>query len=454
MPTPRTLAVRGAALSALVATGALAVPAAASAAHVTSLQPWAASNEYLAKDDIDGRSRPRLEPRERVNHVRKGQWVRIECQTTGQEAFGSNLWVKVGGLYVPDQLLKTYTDGRLQGAPECRDDAPTPPPPAPPTPPANAPAYDQAREAAFGAVPSGAKRVALTTAAKTKRPGIVLLRFFIPNRLAGGRMLKGDGRGFTSDPSQAVNSRASLFWDTETGRYSLTVDPTHVSDALPRSIWGVERRGVGPVSVWWPKKYDLPKGIQGGSTHTALPIDVQSSSSQVKSTDFHARSTNQSFVRGNGRKLEGRVSMLNSVTNQVGVGAWSVDVSFSIEHQANRTWKVRMRGNGYPAVEAYLYPKAAGSPTLTLFQRRIHEDAYDRTLVPPVRFLPRISTGTLDPSGGLAALDVASDLTCESYGAGSSRCTRGDGSRTNPLPELIAPSSYTTTRGSDAGGQP
>lgn len=449
MPSPRTLGARSAALSLVIATGALALPAVASAAHVTTLQPWAASNAYLAKDDIDGRSSPRLEPRERVNHVRKGQWVRIECQTTGEAAYGSTVWDKVDGLYVPDQLLKTYTDGRLAGAPECRDT----PPPAP-TPPANAPAYDQAREAAFGAVPSGAQRATVGTAAKTTRPGIVLLRFFIPNRLAGGRVLEGDGRGFDANPAGSVASRASLFWDTETGRTSLTVDPTHVSDALPSTIWGVARHGIGPVSFWWPKKYDLPKGIRGGSTHAALPIDLQSSSSQVKSTDFHARETNQAFVRGSGRKLEGRVSMLNSVTNSIGVGAWSVDVSFSIEHRADRTWKVRMRGNGYPAVEAYLYSKAAGSPTLTLFQRRIHQSAYDRTLTPPTRLLPRLSTGTIDPSGGLAALDIASDLSCESVGAGSSRCTRHGGSRLNPLPELIAPSSYTTTRGSDAGGQP
>jgi hypothetical protein len=450
MPLPRTLGARSAALSALVATGVLAIPGVASAARVTSLQPWAAANEYLAKDDIDGRTRPRLEPRDRVNHVRKGQWVRIECQTTGEHAYGSNLWAKVGGLYVPDQLLKTYTDGRLAGAPQCDDTPPTPPPP----PPANAAAYEQAREAGFGAVPAGAQRVAQTTGAKTERPGIVLLRFFIPNRLAGGRILKGDGRGFDGNPAQSVASRASLFWDTETGRTSLTVDPTHVSDTLPKKVWGVERRGAGPVKIWWPKEYDLPPRIRGGSTHAALPIDVKGSAAQVKSTDLKARGTNQAFVRGDGRKLEGRVSMLNSVTNIIGAGAWSVDVSFSIEHRADRTWKVRMRGNGYPAVEAYLYPKPAGSPTLTLFQRRIHTDAFNRTLVPPGPFLPRVSTGTLDPSGGLAALDVASDLECESTGAGSSRCRRHGGSRLNPLPELIAPSSYTTKRGSDAGGQP
>ena len=103
-------------------------PAVASAdTPVTSLRPWAADNTYLAEDDLDGRAQPTVEPRTVVNHVRKGQWVRIECQTVGEEVYGSALWDKVNGLYVPDHYLKTYTTGFLDGAPRC-DTAPPPPP--------------------------------------------------------------------------------------------------------------------------------------------------------------------------------------------------------------------------------------------------------------------------------------------------------------------------------------
>lgn len=100
---------------------ALLGPAAAtaSAAKVKKLKPWAASNSYLVKADTDGRVAPKLEPRAKVNHIRTGQWVRVQCQTAGEAAYGSNLWVKVGRYYVPDAMLKTYTDGRLAGAPEC-----------------------------------------------------------------------------------------------------------------------------------------------------------------------------------------------------------------------------------------------------------------------------------------------------------------------------------------------
>ncbi len=112
----------------------LAAPSAASAAKVTSLQPWKATNTYLARADLDGRAAPKLNPVARVNHVRAGQWVRITCQTTGQAAYGSRVWTKVNGLFVPDRYLKTYTDGFIQGVPRCGSNVePPPPPPAGPT---------------------------------------------------------------------------------------------------------------------------------------------------------------------------------------------------------------------------------------------------------------------------------------------------------------------------------
>jgi hypothetical protein len=53
--------------------------------------------------------------------------VKIECQTVGEQVYGSALWDKVNGLFVPDAYLKTYTTGFLEGAPRC-DAAPPPPP--------------------------------------------------------------------------------------------------------------------------------------------------------------------------------------------------------------------------------------------------------------------------------------------------------------------------------------
>ena len=106
----------------------VAAPAVAEAdTRVTSLRPWAPDNVYYVRENLDGRTQPTVEPRAVVDHVRAGEWVRIECQTPGEEAYGSAIWDRVRGLYVPDAYIRTYTTGFLEGAPRC--DAPPPPPP-------------------------------------------------------------------------------------------------------------------------------------------------------------------------------------------------------------------------------------------------------------------------------------------------------------------------------------
>jgi hypothetical protein len=113
----------------------LSVPSPAHAAHVTGAKPWAAGHEYLVEADVDGRTRPQSEPRAKIDWLKKGQWVTIGCQVRGELAYGSRMWDKVGGYFVPDQFLKTYTDGFLSGSPRCG----VPPPASPTTPPIGIP---------------------------------------------------------------------------------------------------------------------------------------------------------------------------------------------------------------------------------------------------------------------------------------------------------------------------
>jgi hypothetical protein len=127
-------------IPALVATTLLLliVPSLARAAHVTSAKPWAAANEYHVEADLDGRKLPQDKPRDKKDWVKAGQWVKIQCQVKGELLAGSRIWDKVGGYYVPDHYLKTYTDGFLSGSPRCAlppGQGPAPPPPAPPPPP-------------------------------------------------------------------------------------------------------------------------------------------------------------------------------------------------------------------------------------------------------------------------------------------------------------------------------
>lgn len=121
----------------------LGVPSPARAAHVTSQKPWAAGNEYRVQADVDGRTRPQSEPRAKIDWLKQGQWVKIQCQARGELAYGSRIWDKVGGYFVPDHFIKTYADGFLQGAPRCAvapPQNPTTPPPGTPPPPGGGPA--------------------------------------------------------------------------------------------------------------------------------------------------------------------------------------------------------------------------------------------------------------------------------------------------------------------------
>jgi len=110
---------------------------------VRKAQRWTAGSSYQALTNLDGRRAPRLNDRAVSDHVRAGQWVRIECQTTGELAYGSRIWDRVGGLYVPDRFIRTHTDGFLRGAPRCKGAAAKPPPPRKPVTRA---ACDQVRE--------------------------------------------------------------------------------------------------------------------------------------------------------------------------------------------------------------------------------------------------------------------------------------------------------------------
>jgi hypothetical protein len=117
----------------------LGVPPLALAAHVTSAKPWAAGNEYHVEADLDGRKLPQDKPRDKKDWLKAGQWVKIQCQVRGELLAGSRIWDKVGGYFVPDHYLKTYTDGFLSGSPRCAlppAQGPAPPPPPPPPPPA------------------------------------------------------------------------------------------------------------------------------------------------------------------------------------------------------------------------------------------------------------------------------------------------------------------------------
>ena len=102
------------------------------AGSASAVAGWTPTSTYEVLTNLDGRSSPRLADRAVVDHLRTGERVRIECQITGEPAYGSRVWDRVRGLYVPDKYIRTHTDGFLPGAPRCKGPAAKPPPPRKP----------------------------------------------------------------------------------------------------------------------------------------------------------------------------------------------------------------------------------------------------------------------------------------------------------------------------------
>lgn len=88
--------------------------------RVWTLRRWRKSLKYRVTEAQTPQREPRLGTG-LGTVVEDNQWVRIVCQTVGQKVRGSRLWNRIGpGGYIPDSTMKTYTDGRLRGAPRCK----------------------------------------------------------------------------------------------------------------------------------------------------------------------------------------------------------------------------------------------------------------------------------------------------------------------------------------------
>lgn len=106
--------------------GLAVMPAAASATipppegggggvKVKTLKPWKQKFLYRVQREFQPRTeQSRLAPKAGMT-LAKGSWLHIDCQ----RYVGTELWDIVAGGWVPDAVMKTYTDGRLQGSPTC-----------------------------------------------------------------------------------------------------------------------------------------------------------------------------------------------------------------------------------------------------------------------------------------------------------------------------------------------
>jgi RHS repeat-associated protein len=104
--------------------------------------------------------------------------------------------------------------------------------------------YEAARRAYFTPIPdSDPDERVILTGEHFKAPGngIIVSRFFVKEKDAAGGILRGDDRGFTTDPSAPF--RVAVAWDTERGQVSYTVSASdrqeqfitvpHIDDRFP-----------------------------------------------------------------------------------------------------------------------------------------------------------------------------------------------------------------------------
>jgi hypothetical protein len=97
------------------------------AVDAQAAQPPDPPRTYKVTADLDGRVGPVNRPSAvvAVDFLHKRQRVPIECQKSGDPAYGSRLWDLVSSrrrtLFVPDRFIKTGTNGRAPQIRKCSD---------------------------------------------------------------------------------------------------------------------------------------------------------------------------------------------------------------------------------------------------------------------------------------------------------------------------------------------
>ncbi len=251
----------------------------------------------------------------------------------------------------------------------------TPAPSAAPAP-AGIPLRDAVARVYFAPHAKGEVTRAFRGPTLPSRPGIVLVRFFIPGKQAAGGLLEGDNHDFSTSPF--APHRAALAWNTATGDVTVRITKScrrgtegiiDARRAFTRLLGGVTQKS-------WLQK--LAKLLSAPDCNAALPLKdvgkdyVFDHADERRSTNLvHVDSSIADRLVG---KLPVRLGILNSYTNAMPapLGAWSVDEDLVIEPSATTTsgFAMTLVGNGYPAVEAAFYPDS-GSPQVATIARRM-----------------------------------------------------------------------------------
>jgi RHS repeat-associated protein len=180
----------------------------------------------------------------------------------------------------------------------------------------------------FGATPPGAARIFFYVPVGQDH-GIIVLRTFIPWKLAAFGGLLGDDRGFSLDPNASY--RVAVAWNTASGLVSFTVSPSH--SAPKDGHWN--SLGRGPL-FWVP-----------GEPSRMLPArPIGLGNANVISY------LGQPGTPGDGILIH--VGGLNSLVGCCEV-SYNVGVSFTGNDTYGRDTYVHLEGTRYPDFEAIQY---------------------------------------------------------------------------------------------------
>jgi hypothetical protein len=250
------------------------------------------------------------------------------------------------------------------------------------------PIFQQAKDAAFRADPGS--QIVRKHLASDGDTGLVVMRFFIPSRTAALACLKGDHRSFDSNPafsslvSGHARSRVVFGWDTLTGDAVFKVEESETLSCNLRYMQPV----IGKSGIKLPavplKPYGNCKSVANDPN-----VDKPRNHQDVYLSTFHS---NSAFDPSG---VEACLSVVNSLTFRWPIGALSIDAAFQIiprkgMHMTNQSpsalrspvatghdsslasggYAIMYSGQGYPAIEAYYYPRYVGEgPPKTLYRR-------------------------------------------------------------------------------------
>jgi hypothetical protein len=301
-------------------------------------------NTFPVSATLDGRSVKDLSNHDYPDKYPIGTMVSIKCQSTGPDAYGSNVWDYTSdSLWIPDFYVKTGYSGTDPDLPICGF-APDPGPPGqtPPPPPIQYinPAYTEAlNQYMHDGGPShmlggAGQQAVLSTGGGGTDDDLLLIRAYIHgDDPLTGQIKDRDG---TSDQVLAPY-RAVILWDPKSGNVALSANPSCVYDYCMDAL---------PI-----KQEQYPF------------VPTQECDGHVHLTCKAVFYNNRIGVDGGNGHLKVQYQLANSITSALRdgmlggtLGTGAIDATFDLTQGTHGGYDVKMTADQFPSYEIIQIP--------------------------------------------------------------------------------------------------